>query len=996
MRGSEWLILITLLGEGASLDAAGTYTWTSNVNGNWSSSANWLGGSPPPTNGSVDTILEFTNSSAGISVTATNDLVVGPATAYQVNQLLLDTRYGSVTNVNLAQTGLTIAGSPIEFVVNGAAAPRLDMFGAATSISANLVLTNDTTIGGTGQGVLTLSGTISGPGTLTIDRSGRGETYLKGTNSHAATILKNGVLTLNTGAGLGSGPLTINGGILRLVPSTTASPPPITIINAITANNTLVLQGNNVDTVTATFSGIIGGPSGVRVEYSTNIYKLAAANTFQGPLAIGPATNVSGGPEVRLVDAGSALSASSVSVGANSTLKLDDSGTSNLTNRIGPAIPVSLNGGTLSVVGTGAATVTTTENIDSLIANGFATITLTITSSRPLELNLTSASPLVRNNQAVFFFNGSTFGQLNALAGAAANLVLANPANVTANLIGGGGSPASGSAKNISILPYAVATPSLASDPDTFVTYSAAKGVQPLTSTQYQSSISAAGPQDNVRITTTANGTVPAGGATVNSLVVFNSSSSTTVNVAGGPLTLNSGAVLVDTANDLSIDALVFPSGVEGVLTTSLTVSNKTVTVGTITGSSAGLTKSGNAPLIVTNPLAVPGALTVNSGSVDIANDSTLGTVTGVLLNGGSLRFGGPTSSARPFAVGPAGGIFDVLNAGDTVNIAQPIGGTNGWLVKQGLGTLVLGGTNTFSAGVVVTKGVLSVSDDSNLGSPAGPILLGSATLRFTGSALITSSRTITLTGLTVNTFLDVQSDVTLNGPIHVAIRSFSSLGFTKTGGGTLRLASPDNSFNDTLTVSAGTLQVDGVVPAMNANNTGIQIQPGTFLRGAGTIRRDVTINLGTLAPGSSTATGILTIRGQTAFISSPSSVFAVRLAGDLPGVGYDQLVVDNAQALIGGATLSYDFSPGVSGTTPLTILQTVNAGSLPSGTFAGMPNGTTLGTFNGTTWKIIYTYGTNGHIDLVATPEPSGILGLSVLFMAMAYRRRSNATGNN
>ncbi|MCJ2097407.1 S8 family serine peptidase, partial [Methylobacterium sp. E-046] len=47
---------------------------------------------------------------------------------------------------------------------------------------------------------------------------------------------------------------------------------------------------------------------------------------------------------------------------------------------------------------------------------------------------------------------------------------------------------------------------------------------------------------------------------------------------------------------------------------------------------------------------------------------------------------------------------------------------TQGSLIKLGLGTLTLSGTNTFSGGVLLAAGTLSVARDPNLGAPSGPL----------------------------------------------------------------------------------------------------------------------------------------------------------------------------------------------------------------------------------------------------------------------------------
>jgi fibronectin-binding autotransporter adhesin len=105
----------------------------------------------------------------------------------------------------------------------------------------------------------TLSGVISGPGSLTKD--GPGEVILTGLNTYSGgTILSHGVLTVGGPQALGTGNMAVNGGILR------ADPQPINVKGNYTqtAGGTLQLQvaapnPGQYDTLTVGGNAALGG-----------------------------------------------------------------------------------------------------------------------------------------------------------------------------------------------------------------------------------------------------------------------------------------------------------------------------------------------------------------------------------------------------------------------------------------------------------------------------------------------------------------------------------------------------------------------------------------------------------------------------------------------------------------------------------------------------------------------------------------------------------------
>ena len=82
------------------------------------------------------------------------------------------------------------------------------------------------------------------------------------------------------------------------------------------------------------------------------------------------------------------------------------------------------------------------------------------------------------------------------------------------------------------------------------------------------------------------------------------------------------------------------------------------------------------------------------------------------------------------------------FNRSDAVTLGGAISGS-GIVRQDGLGTLVLTGTNSYTGGTIVNAGILSVSADANLGDPTGALTLNGGTLLTTAD--LASVRPVTL-----------------------------------------------------------------------------------------------------------------------------------------------------------------------------------------------------------------------------------------------------------
>ncbi|MBY4897236.1 autotransporter domain-containing protein [Cupriavidus sp. AU9028] len=149
----------------------------------------------------------------------------------------------------------------------------------------------------------------------------------------------------------------------------------------------------------------------------------------------------------------------------------------------------------------------------------------------------------------------------------------------------------------------------------------------------------------------------------------------------------------------------------------------------------------------------------------------------GYRVRGDSLALAGPDGHS-------------IVNVGDgtaagaamTATISSALTGDSA-LVKQGQGTLVLGGANTYTGGTQIRGGTLRISGDNNLGDGAGGLTLAGGTLAV--SADVATARQVTLIG---SGGFDVADGATL--ALHGSIGGQNSGQGTlrKSGQGTLRL----------------------------------------------------------------------------------------------------------------------------------------------------------------------------------------------------------------
>ena len=190
---------------------------------------------------------------------------------------------------------------------------------------------------------------------------------------------------------------------------------------------------------------------------------------------------------------------------------------------------------------------------------------------------------------------------------------------------------------------------------------------------------------------------------------------------------------------------------------------------------------------------------TTNGAPVFIGMDAP-----GTAIFSGALTLG----SAETPAV--ARSVYLTATNGATATFSGLVKGSTGLslpIIKDGAGTVILTGNNTYPGGTIVNNGTLSVSNNAALGT--GLLTLAGGTLACsTGTWTIANS--VNLAG---NSTVDTGANsLTLSGAIT------NSGGLTKLGSGTLTLFETNNTYSGATIVSAGTLKVGFFVGTPVAN----------------------------------------------------------------------------------------------------------------------------------------------------------------------------------
>lgn len=280
----------------------------------------------------------------------------------------------------------------------------------------------------------------------------------------------------------------------------------------------------------------------------------------------------------------------------------------------------------------------------------------------------------------------------------------------------------------------------------------------------------------NFNINVTLNSlTLDTAGAGTNSLA-----SGYIINSGGGTLGLASGGSITDNAANNAADQINIGIALNGPATISVgSTATGLIMGGDITGT-GGLTVSNasNASALQflgTNTYS--GGTTISSGTLQLGNGGTTGSILGNVIDNGTLAF----------------------DRSDNLSFDGNISGTGG-VTQIGSGTLTLTGANSYAGGTVIANGTVSASYDNNLGASGGAIEIDNGSTLELARGFSTARDITLVNGGTIDAVSNSYGPSIFTGVIS------GTGGLSLTGSGTLQLTNTNTYTGGTAISSTNTL----------------------------------------------------------------------------------------------------------------------------------------------------------------------------------------------
>ena len=755
-----------------------------------------------------------------------------------------------VSNATLQIDGVTLASTSITLKSGGS----LQMNGSGTlngvvlgtdlassmtlaTTSASDVSTVSAISGGALDGVVH----IAGPGTVAFSSDNLAVTNstwsFDGGTNQLATPNSLGATPKNLVFGSGStGVLALNGqSIVAQSLNSTAGTPSVQNVNGTAA--TLTVSNSTANNFTGSLADGAGGGALALTKLAAGTLNLSGASAYTGN------TTISAG----ILNLTGSLGSTAVTVASGATLTGAASIAGSVTVQSGGILDPG-NAGTAGKLTTGSLT------LNSGSVNAFEFDTAPTND----QVIVTGSGGLTLNGGAIYLYqtNGNSF----AAAG-------------TYNLIQYSGAIGGTGVSSLSI-----------GNPSAGYAYAFGASGGYVTVTITTSGVNATWNNDangNWSPGTWSGGTAPHARGDSATLGVGSALRTVTLNVAetvGGLTFTNSNSFVVNGGSTLTLDnkgvgaPIGVTAGTANVIQTAVSM-NDNVTATVSSGKS--LTVSGVVSSTSAQTLTVNGAGTValagsnsygpaagsvgtilsGGGTLNVANNNALSAGDVDITGSSKLQAGSAGLSLANNVIIESSVNATVDNNGNNVSLGGIISG-NGNLVKNGSGTLALGGANTYNGTTTVNAGVLSITLDGSLGTAPGAetassVVLNGGTLLGTGSVSLSSARDIGI-GLGAGSVgTNAQIDAASGGTFYIG-GVIASSGNTGVNGLTVNsgpsatgtvVLSGANTFNGPTYIAQGSLQLANTLALQNSV---LDYTNGTLLFDGGTTAATIAEIIGT------------------------------------------------------------------------------------------------------------------------------------------------------
>lgn len=800
-------------GRGVNWVLNGTNTGINTISGVMSGGGS--GGFTPLTKNGAGTWKLTAANTLGSVVINEGILIAGNTNALGTGVTTVNGGTLSVENVALANSSVILnSGGTVQGTGAGASVKVVNVGATATSVGLSTATGSDVLAVGVAANGLTGGQAssvvnISGPGTVSL---GYASNYAGGFSINSGTLKLGSATALgsassaNVGFGAGStGTLAINGqaATLSALNSNLSVGTPVIENNSATAGTLTVSNTSGASVYAGVIrDGAAGGALSL-VKDGASTLTLSGASTFTGGITL------SGG--TLTASSAGALGTGAISVASGSTLATDtNANLGNLSLAGGANILLAdynssfISSGTIGISGSGntlmlsgsAATAGSTYTLllgSSLSASG---ISLTGTGVSGLTVALGSNATIGRTT---YDFSASATALELAVTGGAFNLSWNggnanwNDADANWQKDGAGSNIAFFAGDNITI-----------STGDSIVVDAGGVTAGPVLFNNASGTAALSGGL----LATTNLGKSGAGSVTLD-----NNVSVTNVDVQAGSMALNaantvtdsiaiSGGTLVLGANDAAgagTATLAVSGGQLDLGASNQSLSNVSLTSGSITGTTGVLTATGNnidvrsgtasailgggvgldkstaGTVVLTGANTYTGATTISAGTLQIGNGGTTGSIanTSGVANNGTLDY----------------------NRSDALTVGYAISGA-GELVKDGAGTLTLTSTNIYAGATTINGGTLQIGNGGTTGSIANTSgVINEGALVYNRSDALTVGYAISGSGSVVK---DGANTLTLSNA-----RTYS--GGTTVNAGTLALGEYRAAGTGTITAVNGT-----------------------------------------------------------------------------------------------------------------------------------------------------------------------------------------------